>query len=364
MSRLQVVKLSAGTELFAHGQVPDAMYFILQGTVEIANEHSDLLGQGGLVGAVPFLNQIPARARACCVTDTELFKLTENNIITLFKRHPEIGLKILKALAAEVVGEVHRPETAAVKPKPLPTDLAQVLPAGHPQFMEAAPDTHGKYIFDTEAVCPVCSTRFPAVRVRNSRLVTARVEPDFRILYQDMEPLWYYVWVCPQCAYAYPYKQFGKIPHRQLAKVEKALRGVDPVKFQFSPRRTLDEVFLAYYLALNTFGLANAAPEQFGNLWMRLVWLYEDAEAQEWVEHAVQQALQHFEKALVSGRRSDAGDQKLYILIAELHQRLGQREAALRYLLEAVNLRRGSEGYRRLAADRIPDLRAEGRRAD
>lgn len=58
MSKLEVVRFAAGTQLFAQGQVPEAMYFVLQGTVELANEHTDLVGQGALVGAVAFLNQI------------------------------------------------------------------------------------------------------------------------------------------------------------------------------------------------------------------------------------------------------------------------------------------------------------------
>ena len=364
MSRLQVVKMSAGTQLFAQGQVPEAMYFVLQGTVEIANGHTDFLGQGALVGAVAYLNQIPSRYRVRCVTDADLFKLTETNMITLFRKHPQIGYKILQSVAAEVVGEEHKAETAEIEEKPIPTDLAQVLPPDHPQFAEVAPETFDSFLLHTEAVCPLCKTKFPGARVRDSRLVTARVNPDFRIMYESMEPLWYYIWVCPQCAYAHPYKQFTKISRKHLTRLEKATGGAKPIQFQFSPRRSLNEVFIAYYLALNTFNLINAAPEQFGNLWMRLVWLYEDANAKEWVEYAAQHALKYFEEAMLTGDRGEAGDQKLYILIAELHQRLSDREAALRCLLEAVNLRYGSEGYRKLAADRIHDLRADSRQTD
>lgn len=359
MSKLEAVRFAAGTQLFAQGQVPEAMYFVLQGTVELANEHTDLVGQGALVGAVAFLNQIPSRFRARCVTDTDLFKLNEENIITLFRTHPQIGYKILQALASEVVGATHEAEKTEAKPEPLPDGIDQVLPPDHPHFSETAPEAFESLMLHTEAVCPLCDARFAAARVRETRLASARVNPDFRIVYHNMEPLWYYIWVCPECGFAHPYKQFNKVSRRQLEKLKKAVGGDKQIQFRFSPRRTLNEVFLSYYLALRIFAVINAGPEQFGNLWMRLVWLYEDVKAQEWVEYAARNALKHFEEALISGRRSDAGDQKLYIIIAELHQRLGQREDALRCLLEAVNLRAGSEGYRKLAADRIQDLRAE-----
>lgn len=358
MSKLEVVRMPAGAELFAQGQVPEAMFFVLQGTVELTNEHTDLAGQGSLVGAVAFLNQIPAAYRARCITDTDLFKLTEENTITLLKTHPQIGYKLLQSVAAEAA-QVVRTAGLEDEPETLPADLDQVLPSNHPQFTGKAPEAFDQFLLYTEAVCPSCSAKFAAARIRESRLASARIGPDFRIVYQNMEPLWYYIWVCPECGYAYPYKQFNKIAPRQLARLAKAEGSAKPIQFRFSPRRTLDEVFTSYYLALRTFTLINASPEQFGNLWMRLVWLYEDAQAREWVEYAARNALKHFEEALVAGRRSEAGDQKLYILMGELHQRLGQKEAALRCFLEAVNLRQGSEGYRKLAADRIQDLRAD-----
>lgn len=166
MSKLEVVRFAAGTQLFAQGQVPEAMYFVLQGTVELANEHTDLVGQGALVGAVAFLNQIPSRFRARCVTDTDLFKLNEENIITLFRTHPQIGYKILQALASEVVGATHEAEKTEAKPEPLPDGIDQVLPPDHPHFSETAPEAFESLLLHTEAVCPLCDARFAAARVR------------------------------------------------------------------------------------------------------------------------------------------------------------------------------------------------------
>lgn len=356
MSKLKIEHKPRGTLLYAKGQPADAMYFIVQGTVEITGEQTELVGRGALLGALDFLNQLTRSQSARCITDTDLLVITKNNIISLFQTQPRFGYAVLKAVAAEAVGS----EQAKAEPEPAklqPLTLEQVLPAGHPQFEITAPSEFDNYTFYTNAVCPVCAAEFPAVRLWESRLITKRVAPDFRVLYENMEPLWYYIWVCPSCSYAYPHKQFNKLSHVRALKLRNS-KDAGNCSFTFSPRRTLDEVFLSYYLTLNTFNLVEAAPHLFGNLWMRLVWLYEDCDQPEWAADAAEKALQYFQESLVSGRWSDAGDQRLYIIMAELHLRLNQKEEALRCYMEAANLRQGNARYCRLAADRIQDLRS------
>lgn len=361
VNRLQVIRKPAGVQLYTKGQSADAMFFILRGSVELTDERTEIAGNGALIGALEFLNKMPRKTTARCVTETDLFVITEDNIISLFQQRPRIGYTILKAVAAEAANKElneNKDTLHAETSKPLAKTLAQVLPDGHPHFETTAPAEFDEYIFYSSAECPVCQTEFSAVKLRESRLITKQVASDFRIIYENMEPLWYYIWVCPGCGFAYPRKQFRKITPRQAAKLKKALVE-GSLQFEYSSRRTLSEVFAAYYLSLYTFDLMEAAPQLYGNLWMRLVWLYEDCGEPEWALEAAAKALNYFEEALLSGRRSDAGDQQLYIIMAELNLRLGKKEEALRCLMEAVNLRQGNDGYRRLAADRIQDLRSQ-----
>ena len=79
---------------------------------------------------------------------------------------------------------------------------------------------------------------------------------------------------------------------------------------------------------------------------------------QNWAQQAAEKALAYFEEAIVSGRRSDEGDQRLFLIMAELCLRLGKRDEALRYLWEVLSIKGGSERYRRQASDRIQDIRS------
>lgn len=54
MSKLKIEHKPRGTLLYAKGQPADAMYFIVQGTVEITGEQTELVGRGALLGALDF----------------------------------------------------------------------------------------------------------------------------------------------------------------------------------------------------------------------------------------------------------------------------------------------------------------------
>ena len=239
----------------------------------------------------------------------------------------------------------------------LPESLLEILPPGHPQSEVRRPASDTDFLYAKTVECPVCAA-FSVFSIRESRLVTEKICPDFRVISSNFELLWYYAWVCPECLYAQPYTQFEQLS----PMVAERIRGQQqryPLKgqFQFSSNRTLQEVFLSYFLVLRTFEFMNAPPAQFGNMWLRLLWLYEDLGDQRWARQAAEKALAYFNEAVMTGLRSDAGDQKLFLIMAELSLRLDRRSEALRYLREVLNIKGGSERYRRQASDRIHDLR-------
>lgn len=357
MTQIKATQLRRGESIFTVGNVADAMYFVLKGKVELSKDDSvSLVGSGEVIGAVEFLNKQPYSYAGLCNTDTHLLVINEHNILQLFQYQPQVGLAILKTVAAG-----HKPtfkQIEQTKVEKSTGDMLNVLPKGHPVFEHKVSPQYEEYTFTKEVSCPICGNSFNGIRVRETRLKTEKVAEDFRVFYVGFEPLWFYIWVCPHCLFAHPYKQFQKLSVAKKTKLRQ--NQVDnPVngKFQFSNNRSLNEVFKAYYLTLHTYEQINVADQQLGNLWLRLVWLYEDAKCDQWVKYAAKEALAKFEKALVSGWRSEAGDQKLYVVMAELSLRLGKEAEALRHLMQAVNMRSGNRLYSKQAADKIQDLR-------
>ena len=49
----------------------------------------------------------------------------------------------------------------------------------------------------------------------------------------------------------------------------------------------------------------------------RLLWLYEDLE-KKWAKQAAEKALKYFEEGVMSGVRSEAEDQRLFVIMTEI----------------------------------------------
>ena len=95
--------------------------------------------------------------------------------------------------------------------------------------------------------------------------------------------------------------------------------------FEFDTPRTIHQVIASYFLALKTYEVTGASPDLWANLWLRLMWIYEDLEAEELALQAAEKARTYFAESLATTARSAAGDQRLYLILAELDL-LGQRD--------------------------------------
>jgi len=86
----------------------EGMYVILKGTVEIKDPDSNTtfatLGSGDFFGELALLDQEPRSAMAVATEASELVGFFRTDLLTLMKRGPELGNKILLNLS-RVLGE-------------------------------------------------------------------------------------------------------------------------------------------------------------------------------------------------------------------------------------------------------------------
>jgi CRP-like cAMP-binding protein len=86
----------------------EGMYVILKGTVEIKDPDSNTtfatLGSGDFFGELALLDQEPRSAMAVATEASELVGFFRTDLLTLMKRDPELGNKILLNLS-RVLGE-------------------------------------------------------------------------------------------------------------------------------------------------------------------------------------------------------------------------------------------------------------------
>ncbi len=95
----------AGTRVFHEGDRSDACYIVRDGSFRVTREHSDgraitlaTLGPGDIFGELAMLDGEVRSASVEALTDGELLALPAGEVRALLTRHPEITVKLNKAL--------------------------------------------------------------------------------------------------------------------------------------------------------------------------------------------------------------------------------------------------------------------------
>ncbi len=357
-----VQTFAKGTVLFSAGDPADAVFFIVAGkALALKGEQQVALGPGGFLGAVAFFQETSHTYTAVCATELKAIAITRETSREVVAKQPVIALALLKELALQVPqGEEltffqGREETGQAQP----VSAEAVLPKAHPVFEGCVPLEYGELVFPVEVECRACQTKFTGMRVRTSRLQLAEQRPDFRNIYRNFEPNYYYLWVCPHCLLTYPERQYDRLSEVAARRWQSFITAHPPQgTFEFSVPRTIHESISAYYLAMKTYEVIGASPDLWANLWLRLLWIYEDLGAADLARQAAEKARLYFAESLATTTRSAAGDQRLYLILGELDLRLDYRGEAYRNFHAAATMTGGDPRLKQLASDRIMDLRS------
>ncbi len=104
-------KYQKGEPVFRMGDPGLGMYIIIEGNVDIVEESADEgqkqlanLQEGAFFGDLALLDEAPRSASAIAKTDCDIIGFFRPDLLDLLYRKPQIGIKILFALA-QVVGE-------------------------------------------------------------------------------------------------------------------------------------------------------------------------------------------------------------------------------------------------------------------
>jgi hypothetical protein len=328
------------------------------------------------------LEGLPRSATIQATEDTIVIVINEHNFEQVIAQQPQIAYRIMKGMSSrlrqqnEELGKIKEGTTAdeseSADEDRTPKAISQpagtsLFPSGHKSYplLAAASDTN--LLFDRDITCPVCEQSFKEKGVRSSKLRLSSVDPDLRQRFTDFEPLWYMVWVCPHCYYAnfnFEFKQVPEAYKKPLMEQGKILKS--KVRLNFSSPRKIDEVFLAYYLMLQTLQIGKQDPSKNAKVWLRLAWLYDDVDDQEMMDIASQNALEMFKDSFFNQRRDTSieQDQRLSLLLGELSLRLGEDLEAANFFRGAIARKGGNATINRQAEDRIQELKARIRLED
>ena len=164
------------------------------------------LGPGGF-GRCPFLSGKPHIYTAICTTEVTALTFTRENSRDLVAKQPLIALSLLRELALQVPQTEELVFIQGRQDEPAQTTSDQeLLPAGHPALEGTVPLEYGDLLFPARWIVPSVKPGLPR-RTRTSRLQLEEQKPDFRNVYRNFEPNFFYLWVCPQCLFTYPERQ-------------------------------------------------------------------------------------------------------------------------------------------------------------
>ncbi|VBB05311.1 Hypothetical protein LUCI_0518 [Lucifera butyrica] len=192
-------------------------------------------------------------------------------------------------------------------------------------------------LYTVERECPVCSRKFTVTKVRN-RLSLLRQDSDFCTYYKEINPHYYEIWVCSHCGYAAPDSHFQELSPAAGDMIGRFLTNKQ-VNVNFSGSRTREQAIATYKLAIFFAEMMHVQHSRLGSLYLKLAWLYREAEQTEEELKALDKARENYEQALLKeafpiGKMSEL---TVEYLIGELFRRTGMVDHALAYLGKVVH---------------------------
>ncbi|MDD4801947.1 MAG: DUF2225 domain-containing protein [Syntrophomonas sp.] len=363
---------------FNEGDPGHELFILLKGKVAVLLNSIDgsqfkvaELGPGAFFGEMSLLEGMPRSATILALEESIVIAVDQNNFVELISHQPELIFRIMKGMSSrlrqlneEVAGLKTGDDEESSDSEIIAGDIAQadIIPeAAKKQYTLTASKGDEKFTFDKDTVCPVCDKTFMTKMVRSSKLRLKGHNPDLRQLFIDFDPIWYMVYVCPHCHYAnfnYEFKQVSAEIKGMILKEKDNLK--KQFNISFSESRRLNEVLNSFYLVLHILYLAKK-PDQarIAKVWLRLSWLYEDADDQEMYRLSTEKALEAFKETYFNSRRntSPEQEQRLALLLGELSMRIDQLDDAAKFFRNAILRKGGNATINRQAEDRIQELK-------
>jgi len=186
-------------------------------------------------------------------------------------------------------------------------------------------------LYDKDCTCPVCKNKFTTKKIRTRSLRIENREDDFNVIYKNINPIYYYIWVCPKCGYSSTEKEFENITKEQASILNQSIRAKWNER-SFNGVRTFREAEESYKIALLIAQLLKKSKAYTGGICLRLAWLYREvknSKEEEFLTHT----LNLFEDAYQTERLDEAGldEISLVYLNGELSRRLARYKEAIKW---------------------------------
>ncbi len=193
-------------------------------------------------------------------------------------------------------------------------------------------------LYTVEKKCPLCEQTFSTIKVRNS-LKMIKQDTDFCTYYQEVNPYYYAIWVCPHCGYAAQDVYFEENLSTAAATALRGFLKSRTINVNFGGTRTCDQAIATYKLAIFYAEMTWTLSSRLAGLWIKLAWLFREAGRADEERVALTKALEYYEKASLKEQMPIGGltEVTLQFLMGELLRRTGKLDDAIIYLGRLVS---------------------------
>lgn len=359
-------RLLPGTRLYDQGAMPDRFYVVLRGEVlfEVLSEQGDpevvaRAQPGAFVGHVAAFSGRSTSAAARVDRETVVLAIPLTRLPEAIREAPELGVQLIYAFAG---GSGPSTATAPDGESDSSEDeqASAQLASGDEDVVPIEGDVDTKIFFMDTANCPVSGTRFQFVRVRTRVVRPKERESDFHVRYDDVNPTWYGIVVCPVCAYAAYQDDFATLDEAARARLwdDREPRSAF-VTHPLTGSRTLEDAVTAIDLAIRCYEARGASDSRRAVLQHRRGWLERESGNASAERTWITRARDSYERAFKEDKRlSEEAAARIAYLVGDLSDRLGDRQTAAQWLETATRVApAGSAGIARTARDRLQDVR-------
>lgn len=369
-----------GAFIFHENDQGAEMYIVLKGSVEIfmnSNNQKITLAEitpGGFFGEMSLLEGHCRTASAYTTSNSILLIVTKKNFDEVISKAPQVALRIMQGLSSRIRElNMRLKQTITVEERQVLTGEGEpgafsqggtAVGVTQPVPIECGPEvikeTHFDLLLHKKFTCPVCGKVFKSYIVKESKLKQVRRTEELRVIYDDIDPLFYTLVMCPDCYYARKHDEFAEIDEISRKKL---IATINDRKSGFSLDqaywRTLGFIIQTYRVAIECYeclGKRNLDGKIAGLL-LNLSWLYDLMEITGEAVKAKSAALNKYKNAYIMGSGGEEQDHKIEYLIGRLSWDRAELKEAREYTFKAATRQNGHSLLKQMAQDLLEEIK-------
>lgn len=185
--------------------------------------------------------------------------------------------------------------------------------------------------------CPICLFEFYTTKIKMRAVKIQGKDEDFCTYYKDYNPMYYEIFICPNCGYGASENSFKDINHSEKRTLMEAFVGRE-VGRDFGGLRTHKDALDSFKIALYTANIKKGRKSLMAGLALKTAWMYRYINDDNEFDF-LKMALEFYKEAFDTESFSDNNLNELTViyLIGEISRRIGMYEESLDWFNRLIN---------------------------